>query len=206
MTQRLEKVMKRYTDTEGHVFVKTSSRSAKDAPMYQKQFATLYNKELSRVSTEEKTSENVQIICLLKAAFQALKMTSAEQVIDTFVTSERIYQDMLLAVKQRDRFHENFVVRQFVEIDVDMEFRGFVFHGELNALSQYNYLIYSEELLKKKKWIADIIQTFYDDKIWPKLKTAGYTNKFIIDFAVCKQGRVGIFSFIDPLISIRMDS
>ena len=102
-----------------------------------------------------------------------------------FMTSERIYQDMLLAIEQKHRFHENLVVRQFIDIDVDMEFRGFVYSYELTALSQYNYLIYSKRLNERKQEILDLLRTFYSNEVKPRLQRDNFVANFIIDFAVC---------------------
>lgn len=189
MTDRLQKHMDVFIKENGYAFVKTSSRSAKDAPIYQKTFEDLYKCELKKVPHGTSCDqENIQITCLLKAAFQALKMTSGDQVVNIFVMSERIYQDMLLAVEVEQRFDENFVVRKFVEIDVDMEFRGFVYDGRLNALSQYNYLIYSERLHTEKESYKKLVCDFYNNKVFPVLKESNIPNSFVIDFAVCQTG------------------
>ncbi|RMZ92869.1 cell division cycle 123-like protein [Brachionus plicatilis] len=136
-----------------YVFVKTSSRSAKDSPLADKKLKDIYTNYLNELNEEEKVTENQKVICLLRAAFECLKVHKACQVLEMFFKSERIYQDMLLAIEKIDRFRENFIVREFVPIDVDMEFRGFVFKQRLTALSQYNYLIYSKRLNEFKNQI-----------------------------------------------------
>ena len=65
-----------------------------------------------------------------------------------------------------------------------MEFRGFVYNRKLTALSQYNYLIHSERLCHNKINIADLIKTFYDTNVAPKLSHANFNKNFVIDFAV----------------------
>lgn len=69
-------------------------------------------------------------------------MKTPKQAIDSFVCSERILQDMNVALDRLDRFDENVIVRRWVMLDVDMEFRGFVCNGKLTALSQYNHVFY----------------------------------------------------------------
>lgn len=185
---RLQKVMNNFLITESdYVFVKTSSRSAKDAPMAQKNFKEMYQEFLLQEPEEARMTENSQIICLLKAAFRAMRLRSASQVMEMTMRSERIYQDMLLALEFKDTFHENFVVRLFVDIDVDMEFRGFVFNGSLVALSQYNYLICSHPLIDKKEELQEKIQEFYENTLKPKLESSNFVKDFIIDFAVGSQ-------------------
>lgn len=176
--------------TKGYAFVKLSSRSAKDAPLIQKRFKSLYINRLSSFEESEKGNENVKITCLLQAGFDALRVKTSFDVIDMFIRSERVYQDLLLAVKHKDNFTENFIIREFVDIDVDMEFRGFVFDGELNALSQYNYLLFSKRLNDKQEEIAGKIREFYNLVVRPKL-TAGeyFLQKYVIDFAVTRSGK-----------------
>lgn len=191
MTSRLQATMDEYISADGYVFVKTSSRSAKDAPMYQEQFIELYKTELKQVKEEDRTLENTKITCLLKAAFQAMKLSSAKEVINTFVTSERIYQDMLLATKVEDRFQENFVVRKFIEIDVDLEFRGFVYNGELHAICQYNYLIYSERLDKSKASYQSFLCTYFNAEVRTTLEKIDFVKNYVIDFAICLSSSPG---------------
>ncbi|RUS81413.1 hypothetical protein EGW08_010851 [Elysia chlorotica] len=170
-------------------FVKLSSRSPKDAPMAQTRFKQMYQELISQENLTNLTPvdiENLQVTSLLKAAFQALKMKSADDVIDCCVRSERVYQDLLLALALPSRFRENWIVRKFVDIDVDMEFRGFVHQRRLTALSQYNYLIYSQRLARNKDFYLQTISTFFDINIKPKL--CSFVKDYIIDFAVCENG------------------
>lgn len=189
MTDRLQKSMNTFT-ADGFAFVKTSSRSAKDAPLVQNELKGLYRKELDAFPAAER-SENIQITCLLKAAFIALRVKSAEEVVDMFLRSERIYQDMILAaVNQKDKYNEHFVIRKFVDIDVDMEFRGFVWNYELVALSQYNYAIFSKRLLNGKEMYGDMVREYFYTSIQPKLKDSKFPKNSIIDFAICDEGKV----------------
>lgn len=196
MIDRLGDVMAEFLKDDGCVFVKTSSRSAKDAVIYQEKFKQLYVNEIAKLDPEHRTRENDQITCLLIAGFQALKMLSAEDVIETFLSSERIYQDFLLALEQKHCFEENFVVRKFVEIDVDMEFRGFVYGNKLTALSQYNYLIHSEKLCRQRHNINSLLLTFFHEEVEPCLIDKEFPDNYIIDFAICDFGRWFILRFI----------
>ena len=185
--QRLQIVIDQFFPDQNGFFAKTSSRSAKDATIFRDDFIQIYQNQLMKCSNP--TEENSRIISLLNAAFLCLRLRSASELLLTFLISERIYQDMLLAIETHrsldDSFHENIVLRPFISIDIDMEFRGFVYQQSLTCLSQYNYLIYSSRLFKSKEIILKKIQTYFDEII--KIKLSNYQLKdYVIDFALTK--------------------
>jgi len=133
-----------------YVFVKTSCRSAKDTAVFDERldyrarlmitmalmisflhlslsihpfhrFKSLYR---DRLSKKQEQSENDRIASLLEAAIEVLKVRNASEVLASFCCSERVYQDMLLALQHPQRFEQHFIVRKWVDIDPDMEFRG----------------------------------------------------------------------------------
>lgn len=168
------------------MFVKTSSRSAKDSPLASNKFKQLYTQFLRQLNRAgERRSENEQIECLLRAAFQCMRVQTAAEAIDMFIRSERIYQDMLLCIAMSPhRFRENLVIREFRNIDVDMEFRAFVFDGQLTALSQYNYLLHSERLCQNKQAIGQLVRDYFSQEIGPRLVQPKFLASYVIDFAV----------------------
>ena len=192
-----EKMDKFLADIDAEfAFVKLSSRSPKDAPMAQSRLKQIYNTMFTQEHSTNLTEiniENLQVTCLLKAAFEALKIKSAHAAVDCCLRSERVYQDLLLALALPSRFRENWVVRQFVEIDVDMEFRGFVHQQKLTALSQYNYLIFSKRLVNHKDFYLKTITEFFERNIKPKL--SAFVRDYIIDFAVCEDGMIWFNDF-----------
>jgi hypothetical protein len=120
-------------------------------------------------------------------------MKSADDVIDTFMSSERIYQDMLLASQHEDKYEENFVIRKFVDIDIDMEFRGFVSEGKFTAASQYNYLVHSKRLCAQREKIEELLKGFFEKEVKPCMQSEGFPQSYVIDFAVCDPGELGFF-------------
>ena len=124
-----------------------------------------------------------------QAALEMLKARTAAEAMALFFASERIYQDMLLAKDRPERWQMNYCVREWVPMDIGMEFRGFVANGALNALSQYNHLVFFADLAAKKDQVAAVITEFFCEKIIPKL--AGLVlpsglrlESYIIDFAL----------------------
>ena len=189
INERLQKTIDvHFSKTEGF-FAKTSSRSAKDASLFRKEFLEIYREQLSNSSSPHE--ENSRLIALLTAAFLCLRVRCAEDVLSMFIISERIYQDMLLALDVSRQssipFVEHLVLRPFVPIAVDMEFRGFVFREELTCLSQYNYLIYSARLIEKRETILAKIVRFFDETVKKKLR-AYSAKSYVIDFALTQGG------------------
>lgn len=69
------------------------------------------------------------------------------------------------------------------------EFRGFVSNGSLNALSQYNHLVFFPSLVARKDEIATTITKFFNDAIIPrlaglKLASGVPLDSYVIDFGL----------------------
>jgi hypothetical protein len=188
--ERLQKTIDQAFPDNKEFFAKTSSRSAKDACIFKRDFLEIYKNELSKLP--DPSQENSRIIALLTAAFLLLRLTCASDVLSMFIISERIYQDMLLATEAQNlsdgSFKENIIFRPFIPIDVDMEFRGFVFQQRLTCLSQYNYLIYSQRLCQWKDTILEKIMTFFNQIVKTKLDKYR-SNDYVIDFALTNGGK-----------------
>ena len=73
-----------------------------------------------------------------------------------------------------------FVVREFVTIPVDGEFRGFVYEGKLVALSQYDTMTFFPHLVEHKEEVEKRIRDFYEDI---KDSIPLTLTSYIIDFA-----------------------
>jgi gamma-glutamylcyclotransferase (GGCT)/AIG2-like uncharacterized protein YtfP len=122
----------------------------------------------------------------LLQGLEALKTRSASKLlVDVFCTSERVYQDLTLALEHLDRFEQHFIVRKWKTIDPGMEFRGFFNKGRLNALSQYNHLVLYPEVVQKEKEILSKILRFFETNVQPKLDQSRlFQNGYVIDFAI----------------------
>eukprot|EP00040_Diaphanoeca_grandis_P041754 m.263444 g.263444 ORF g.263444 m.263444 type:complete len:365 (+) comp50435_c0_seq1:183-1277(+) len=170
-------------NVDAPVFIKASSRSAKDAPTSQHTLSDMYK---ARLAVASDRTDNTKVICMLQAGLEMLKAYTAADALRLFMCSERLMQDMLLALQRPDRWVENFVVRQWVDIDVDMEFRGFVKDGKLCALSQYNHLAYFPRVANQQDHIASIVRDFFKRNITSALKQT--FDDYIVDFAITHLG------------------
>lgn len=96
-------------NANGFVFVKTSSRSAKDSPATVDKLKQLYKHYLD---LETEKTDNNKIICLLRAQTEAMKVREAKEAIQSMISSERIYQDMKIALMYQERY--NFIEMQLI--------------------------------------------------------------------------------------------
>jgi len=122
------------------------------------------------------------MISLLESSIFPLKIRNAKQVIDSFIRSERIFQDFEMALKYPERYQQNFIVRKWVNIDIDLEFRGFVKNNRLNAVSQYNILPYFGRIVENREILMEKMERFFYDEILPKISVK--YSEYIIDFAI----------------------
>jgi len=99
-----------------------------------------------------------------------------------FLSSERINSDLLLALDYpAEKWTQDFVVRKFVPIPIEYEFRGFVVNNELRAMCQYYHWIFFPTLVENKERINSIIkQKFEEIKDLVPIKSKSY----VVDWAV----------------------
>merc|ERR1711862_472425 len=103
--------------------------------------------------------------------------------------------DMEFALVNRDSFNTNIIIRRWVDIDIDMEFRGFYCNGKLNALSQYNYIVVFDELSSNNEFqqkICNQITEFFYNEVKPVLDEKGF-KRYIVDFALTGKIRDKIY-------------
>lgn len=104
-----------------------------------------------------------------------------------FVGSERIWHDMELALAQ-SVWDEALVVRRWVELEPDMEFRCFVSGDRLTAVSQYRHLVHFPRVVKLRDELISGIVAFFENTVQPRLVGLFEGGKYIVDFAVELKG------------------
>jgi len=202
---------------DGGAFVKSSSRSAKDfadlAALEQRFTAYLKNLE---EAVHEVVSENTRLIAMSYASMALLKSDDALSVINTFSQSERIWHDMMLATAAQGCAHaaatanstnvaaaegeasgsgsvpgvawlESLVVRDWIPIEPDMEFRCFVAGGTMTAISQYRHLIHFPRLCANWTEGANFLQallTAFECSIKDKLAGLFPMDDYVLDLAI----------------------
>jgi len=91
--------------------------------------------------------------------------------------SVRTRYDVENSLNYRDIWRNSIIVRKWIDIEIDMEFRGFVHNKELTALCQYSHDLYFPDLEEKMPDIVDRIEKFFD-----QVKDIIPYNDFVIDF------------------------
>jgi len=165
------------------VFVKLSSRSPKDVQTGD--FEQLMDQELSLLSEEELKDNHQRCRAIVRASCKLLKVNSFQQIMSLLIRSERVAEDLdqEIQLKPSSQFSISLVLREWVDIDFDLEFRGFVHQNRLNALSQYNHACYIDEIKENRDIILKrILQLF--EIIQPKLSSIG---SYVIDFTVNRE-------------------
>eukprot|EP01130_Rhizamoeba_saxonica_P011128 TRINITY_DN460_c0_g1_i2.p1 TRINITY_DN460_c0_g1~~TRINITY_DN460_c0_g1_i2.p1 ORF type:complete len:266 (+),score=54.56 TRINITY_DN460_c0_g1_i2:190-987(+) len=186
-TNRLELAITDYVDTSGAAFIRLSSRSPKDAvDKVPSIIVPLIKAELEFIANDlgctiHDLDFDSQLFALRRAFFEAMKVTSIDRALDLIAFSSRTISDLKRALDYRDLVPWNLkvVIREFVPMPIDGEYRGFVYNNQLNAVSQYYADSYFPSIKQEEKSIVDNIKKFFlvvRDKI--KL------DNYIIDFAV----------------------
>eukprot|EP01126_Amoeba_proteus_P036754 TRINITY_DN3755_c0_g2_i7.p1 TRINITY_DN3755_c0_g2~~TRINITY_DN3755_c0_g2_i7.p1 ORF type:complete len:356 (+),score=68.43 TRINITY_DN3755_c0_g2_i7:131-1198(+) len=178
---KLQATIEKVRGTQDCVFIKTSSRSAKNT--IGSNLSRLYDQELEAYKLERGITTptlNDKLISLLRAGTQQMKITNAKQCIEIFYRSERIHGDFEIAMKVPERWCENFVIRKWTPMDCIMEFRTWVVNGKTTAISQYSNLIVNpvlvENSVKIKKELLNFFTTHVKDQLAQK-----YTH-YVVDY------------------------
>lgn len=183
--KKIETCMNTFTqDDNDGFFVKTSCRSAKDYADLD-QLRILFNRTMSSLPVNSNSnSENYKMIAMSFASMELLKMRSATQVIQNFMRSERIWHDMHLALSQGSSWNEAIIVRHWVNIEPDMEFRCFVCAGKLTAISQYRHLVYFPRLHANEEYLKHTMTHYLQATLMVKLDGLFPRNDYIVDLAL----------------------
>lgn len=161
-------------------FVKDSSRGPKDFGLTSKEFVAQYT---AAVRAANATTDDEKLALMLEVATAALSVGSAAEALPLFVRSQRVNVDMRAWLNHHEKHPMNWVVRTWAPVEVDLEFRCFVFGGTINAISQYNHNCFFQRLVDRKDYLRALLLSFFDEKCAEPCN-ALYPEGYIIDLAI----------------------
>jgi len=175
MTKRLQTVMDKYP---GGSFVKLSSRSAKDSSVSSQRTANIFKDLISKV---QNPTLNDKLVAINRAHILALQLTDAKEVVEMFLNSERINSDLRLAMDYVKNWDQHFIVREFIPVPIEYEFRAFIVNNEFRGMCQYYHYMLFPKLVENKQLINDLVL-----KRWNEVKDLVPMNPktYVADFAV----------------------
>lgn len=151
----LEQHIQKVLDTKfanQKVFVRMSDRSPKDGLPLLKENESIestFEKAIADLDQANPNYLNSKMIRLTEAQMQLLQCQNAKEVLNLLLSSERVFEDLSLALECKefnadDQWLTSIIVRQWQpDLREDMEFRLFVYEGQINAITQYNpYCVY----------------------------------------------------------------
>ncbi|KAJ6517462.1 hypothetical protein C8R47DRAFT_253922 [Mycena vitilis] len=185
-------------------FMKLSSRSPKDAAarsgVFEAYYARSVREELHQGQGKMDEERKLWLLCESEGA--ALRFAAAASVIRALVLSERVWQDMTLAMRHPGTWDQNVILRKWEPVPIDMEFRTFVSNNRITAISQYAYQLFSPRLNDpaQLQLALSAIRALFDS-LWPILAKEGFTD-CVLDFGVIPPAEDGSGAWRAILIEI----
>jgi len=185
IAEKIDKGIKSFENKAA--FVKLSCRSPKDATVTSPEMQKIYKNLINQIDREVTGDNllNLKVVALFQSHLEALQMVSGKQALELLLRSQRIYEDLKLGIKNYEQetdkktFDIQIIIRQWVNVPISGEFRGFVYAKELTALSQYFDICFFPELVQNETKIVSRIKEFFT-----KIKQHIPLSNYIIDFAL----------------------
>mmetsp|Transcript_24429 Transcript_24429/g.34242 ORF Transcript_24429/g.34242 Transcript_24429/m.34242 type:complete len:436 (-) Transcript_24429:355-1662(-) len=196
--QKVEESLKSFP--EG-AFVRLSTRSPKDAPLNEPHpdIHEWIHDEFTKINPNynhkvKNIPPNDVVRSVYNAAARGMKVTHVSHALWLLTHSDRVFTDLRHSISRvcgkewdaegsfevkEGRWDMRLVVREWYTFDVNKEFRCFVVHKKLTAISQYNDLLFYQDLQGKEKEIANVIETYFN-----QFADAIKFPYFVIDFVI----------------------
>ena len=126
-----------------------------------------------------------KITALAGAIVKGLWVDTGADALMHFIHSNRVFEDLEYAVEDWSEADLQIVVREYVDLKPQQEWRGFVWDKKLNALGQYFHWLTFPELFGQEKEIEEKVLAFFET-----VKADIPLDSYICDFAINDGGRV----------------
>ena len=180
LSTKMEEALKSFPNG---AFMRLDTRSPKDAAL-----KSSYVRELIKEQIESKPhNDPFSIECATDDGIiywscisKSCKVDSAQQALELLTGSNRVQEDLKLGFLAHDHAVQ-LVFREWEDIHPEYEFRVFVVHNEITAMTQYHSGLYVPEMAKNKEKVQDLILAEFNrvkDKV--KAPESTYTIDFVI--------------------------
>lgn len=173
------------------VFIKLSDRSPKDSATENGRIQRRMQIpeswfHLEKVELDALIESNRHGLPLVYRAFSdAVMCSTGREVIQLLLDSVRIYEDLQQRISYAGA-HDwslQLVVRKWYPMPFEMEFRCFVKHNKLTAISQYFFDCFFPDVLAQKEDIRSTLSSYYYTHIKDKLSKA-FCDTYVIDIVL----------------------
>lgn len=164
-------------------FIRLSTRSPKDSALTSSVTKRLLV-DMIQTSAYDKDSEEAQtedIIFFTRALGHALQIRSADDAMSLLFRSQRTFGDLMNAeLFQGEEFEMNVIVRRWVDIYPEWEFRAFVYENQITSCTQYNPHCFVPEMAANKEQVQHLILEKWNE-VKSDIPRSSYTIDFVLD-------------------------
>ncbi len=185
---------------EGHVFIRLSTLSPKDAvchlPGFKEYTKRVYEeqillkegryKDLFGPSFSYGTPMNRWLYSMFVASIQFLKIQSSDEILTLLVKSARAQQELEELISKESSYRKsdkplNLIVRKWYHFDMATEFRCFFHNKKWTAMTSYAPMLWFPEISLQKQQIESLIRKFFESDTFQSIAATLPQKHFIVD-------------------------
>ena len=173
-------------------FVKLSARSCKDSILRSAHFQRVLAQQMDRRRLSD--SPNDLLRAYVRSQCLAGRRESAEDALEDMLQSRRIYEDLTLALLEKD-FSMDIVFREWQnDLVPEMEIRLFVKNGKVTAATQYYSSLHVPELVSNRNVLENRLLEYCHNEITSLIPLSSYT----LDVGISDTGQLSVIELNPP--------
>jgi hypothetical protein len=120
-----------------------------------------------------------------ESGIAAQEIRSVPELLDLFLHSYRIRVDLERDLETADPQCAVVLRKWDARLESHLEFRSFVCHGELTAITQYDDRMYFEDIVANRELILETIRAFFEGRVKPALANGVFpADSYVADYAI----------------------